>query len=126
MAYCLHIERDEQQISLEEWVTAVSSTEGARLQRNDTVAVNPVTDERIVLRHREGDVEIEHPEQAQRKECGTMSNWISAIGFYNGRGTFRAGPAVDDPDCPVRRVARDIARALDARIVGDEGELYEW
>jgi hypothetical protein len=126
MAYCLHIEREKQPISLAEWMAVARVTEGARLKEGDSVIMNPATGEQTRIKGSEGDVEVFFPSNSNQTVTQDEGNWQSAISFVRGSGRFRADGAIDNPNDPVRSVAVRLAAALNARIVGDEGEVCEW
>ncbi len=115
MGYELHIERDGG-IPIDEWKQAVSSVRGIRLDSSIRTLTNPKTGQRITVSGRDGDVAVE-----------LDGTWVNVFGFFNGRVNFKAGPvAIDDPQDPVARVAFKLAKSLSAKIVGDDGEEYEY
>jgi len=115
MAYALHIKRDGG-ITLEEWSAAVESVEGVRLTSEDTVITNPSTGERIHIGGREGDAEFFFPAD---------SKWRKVMLWSRDSVTFNAPRDWEEPGCTVRSVAFALARALKARVTGDEGEEYQ-
>lgn len=120
MGYDLHIEGGDEEselpISLEDWLAAVAKTQGLQAGA-DSITRNPQTDERILIPAKPGDVDVWF---AKTKE------WVPAFSWHKGSITFRGSPALDDANQPVRNAAASLAKLLSARIVGDEGEEYEW
>ena len=125
MAYALHIERNEQEISLEEWLSALESVAGVRQQREDIVGINPKTGEEIRIVRDEGDAEVMFS-NGGILGFGRREEWSPAFRFSNGRASFKATREIDSPQNPVRKAAVQLAAALAAEIVGDEGERYDW
>jgi hypothetical protein len=122
MAYEIHIERrsaDAQlsPIALSEWRAAVSEADGVRMAEGDYQITNPKTDERIRLRNAGGDAEVFFPNDEA---------WLRVFRWSSdGRISFRAPRDFHVPTCFLRRVAAELARKLDARLIGDEGEIYD-
>ncbi len=125
MAYELHIERENQPIGLDEWKGAVAATDGARVNSEDAVATNPTTGKTIRIGGNEGDVEICH-KSGGFLGIGAKESWVKVIRFRDGRASFKATADIELPNNPIRKVVASLAEALSARIVGDEGEEYEW
>ncbi len=126
MGYELHIEakghdgEDESTwLPLADWERAVEATPNVRLATGDMLVLgrNPRTGEEIGMPRRPGTAEWQ-------AEPGT---WWPV--FFHGRGSvsFKPGRGMtDDPAHPLRVAVAALARALDADIRGDEGELYDW
>jgi hypothetical protein len=125
MAYELHIERPAGQISLAEWCSAVQGTEGVRLATQDAVVVNPATREEIRIPRAEGDAEVLQ-ESGGFLGLGRKQQWARAFRFTHGRASFRASASIESPADSVHRAAVLLAASLGAKVVGDEGETYEW
>lgn len=115
MAYCLHIECDNGPISIEAWKTTLNMTEGVRVAGKEVAVKNPVTGEAIAVRGNEGDIEISPP-----------SGLGAYISFRRGRASFHMRDEFENSENPVRIVIAKLAKSLNAKIVGDEGEEYEW
>ena len=115
MAYSLHIEIQDEELELDEWLNAVSQIEGVKLAEQATTVIDPKTNQSISIASGEGDVSV---------LIGT--EWVTCIYFLNGRATSNASFDVDDASHPVRMAASGLASVLGAQIVGDEGEVYEW
>jgi hypothetical protein len=124
LAYELHIERPGREISLEEWRGAVARTPGVRLAEGDVVGVNPSTTEEIRVRGSVGDVEVLF-NRGGLLGFGAREEWVRVFRFVRGRASFKPGDTTSQSD-PVRKSAVQLARALGAIIVGDEGEEYKW
>jgi len=122
MAYSIHIERrtpDGQRspIELSEWRAVVARTDGVRLVEGNFQATNPRTYEIITLRNDGGDAEI---------FSATDARWQPGFSWSrSGRISFPAPRDFEEPTSAVRRLALELARDLDARLVGDEGEVYD-
>jgi len=107
----ISIER-EPEISLEEWLAAVQVTDSMRIDLADVVAENPKTGETIRIKSAEGDVAIYREED---------EDWIKAIFFFKGRGTFRYPDGWELDSNPVRIAATRLVDALTAKVLC-EGE----
>ena len=118
MAHIFHIEREghggnPQPISLPEWTEVVARVEGVRMAHGDACAINPLTEDRIVIPNRGGDVELFRPDCQQ---------WMRAL-WWTPEGTVRfAAPATDED--PVVQTAKVLAAQLEARVVDDDGRVY--
>ena len=122
MGYSLHIElKNDEELDLEEWLEAVSETEGARPAGTDGhKAVNPATGETIKIAGSEGDVEIYDPGE---------NAWQPLLHWNDRRGrasmNSRALPIVGGELVgPVGETVKALAMRLGAQIRGDEGEIY--
>jgi len=124
LAYELHIERPERQIAPDEWRAAVQKVSGLRFAKGDTVGVNPATNEQIRIAGGEDDVEVLLA-HGGLFGIGARQEWVRVFRFSRGRASFKPGDT-NSPSDPVRRAAAQLARALGAQIVGDEGESYKW
>ena len=113
MGYEIHIER-EPAFTLAEWETAVQSTQGMRLDASGASATNPKTGQVIKVRGKKGDAQVFVGER-----------WLPVFRWNNGEVSFRAGPDFDKLDNPIWQIARELAKKLNAQVVGDEGEEYE-
>ncbi|MGA2292153.1 hypothetical protein, partial [Bradyrhizobium sp.] len=121
MAYEIHIERraaDAQclPIVLLEWRAAVARIDGVRLAEGDFQIANPKTGEVIRLRNAGGDAEVYFSEDAAWRRVFVWSP--------SGRISFRAPRDFDLPASVIGRLALELARELDALLVGDAGEIY--
>jgi hypothetical protein len=121
MGYDIHIRRrgagpPDSHIALSEWRAVVECTGGVRMAEGDYQITNPVTGERIRIRNRGGDAEVFFPDEAA---------WRRVFHWFDGRISFRAGLDFEVPTSLMRRLAGELARELDAQLVGDEGEIYD-
>jgi hypothetical protein len=117
MGYEIHIRRDdESEIGLDEWRAAVAAIDGMRLASGDAFARNPRTNAKIRIPTQGGDVEVFFP------ECDA---WVRCLSWSHGRISFR--PPVDfaNPTCWFRWALAALATQLGARLVGDDGEVYD-
>lgn len=125
MGYSLHIEVDGSEIELETWISVIESIENARVQTEGAKAVNPHTGEEIIIESRPGDVEVLCIQKGLFG-FGKKSSWEPCFWFSHGKASFHATEDIESPSNPVHRVAVEAAKALSAKIVGDEGEVYSW
>jgi hypothetical protein len=122
MAYEIHIERrapDGQSlpIALSEWRTAVQQTQNVRMAEGDLEITNPKTGEMIRLRNAGGDVEAFFPATAE---------WLRVFRWSpSGQISFAAPRDFELPTSDVRCLAAELAHALGASLIGDEGEIYD-
>jgi hypothetical protein len=82
----------------------------------DIKATNPRTGEVIGISNSGGDAEVFFPDNAA---WSRVFRW-SASGI-----SFRACQDFELPASAIRLVAAELARGLDAQLVGDEGEFYD-
>ena len=115
MGYSIHIRRDSP-IALSDWCAAVQRTAGVRLANGDDVITNPKTGETIRIRNLGGDAEM---------FVSAGARWYRVFCWSEGRISFKAPPDFLEPDSALRRLAAELARALGASLVGDEGETYD-
>jgi hypothetical protein len=115
LAYAIHIER-EPPITLPEWRAAVEQTSGVRMADSELDIVNPTSREVIQLGGAGVDAEVCLP---NRESWARVFYWKAS-----GHISFAAPNDFDAPDSIIRRLANELARALGARLVGDEGEVY--
>lgn len=112
MSYTIHIERDEP-ISLAEWLEVVRVRADLRLREEDHSARNPQTGALITIARAEGETELL-----------VGDAWVS--GFrWRKRGTIAFEAPRDFDESEIRRVALELTRSLNGRLVGEEGEEYE-
>lgn len=113
MAYELHIKRSSS-ITVEEWLKAVETTDGVKIDESDSVATNPITGEKICVPSLPHTVALWLPEQEE---------WFKVFWFRQGRISFKADDW-DNTSSPVRDTAVKLAQKLNAEIIGDNGEKY--
>jgi len=121
MGYNIHIRRHntgvpDSPIALSDWRVAVECTDGVRMAEEDYQIANPKTGELIRIRNRGGDAEILFPDEGA---------WRRVFWWFEGRISFGAPRDFELPTCFIRRAATDLARALGARLIGDDGEIYD-
>ena len=125
MAYALHIEIENSEITLDKWISTINSIDGARINSEDVKSVNPSTGEEILISSNPGDVEVLFS-SGGFLSFGKKFSWEPCIWFSNGRASFNAAEDIESPDNPVHKVALKAAKLLSAKIVGDESEVYSW
>jgi hypothetical protein len=113
MAYEIHIERPEP-LTLAEWKAAVKQQKGLRLDSAGASATNPKTGETISIGGTDGDV-------AMRID----GKWIVVFHWRKDSVAFRAPSDFASPDSEIRQIALRLAKSLNAKLVGDEGEEYD-
>jgi hypothetical protein len=126
MAYAFHIERKGNEISIEEWITVVEKLDGVRLSEAGLAFTNRKTGEVISIPSNVGDVDVLFHTRGLFG-LGAKSEWRTCIRFSSGKGSFSGAQVdIESPDNPVRIAAVKLAKILNAKIAGDEGEIYEW
>jgi len=93
----------------------VEKTEGVRLAIGDTEIRNPKTNETISIPNSGGDAEVFYV---------TQQEWVRVYSWSSGLIAFKGLPSFERSDDPARITARRLAQALNAKIVGSEGEEY--
>jgi hypothetical protein len=122
MAYMIRITRNADgdeggpAISLAEWIAAVDSHAHVRLADGDYSVTLPETGQVFILRNNGGDAELFFP---QANTWRRVFRWDEEDVSFVGTDAFAS-----DATCHLHSIARQLAEALQASIVGDEGELY--
>lgn len=122
MAYMIYITRNPQRhdsgsgIPLEAWITAVQQHAHTRLADGHYSVTLPETGQVFTLRNNGGDAEVNFAGTGWRR----VFRWDEDERHI----TFRATEDFAEAACHLRVVARDLARALDAVVRGDDGESY--
>lgn len=115
MAYSFHIVLDEDDIEIDDWIDAVGNIDGIKIDRSDSTEINPETGDEISIAGSDGAVSVL-----------IGSEWVQCIYFREGRATFNAVADIESPTHPVHIAVSRLSGVLGAKIVGDEGEVYEW
>jgi len=125
MAYALHIERSPQGFTLDEWIKEVTKQDGVKLVETDVEVKNPATGEIISIEGSLGGAAVLF---SATGFIGFRGNpeWHTCIRFAHNKASFNATPDLESPRNPLRVAASSLAAALGAKIVGDDGEVYEW
>lgn len=114
MAYSLYIEKDCP-ITIDEWLKVVETVSDLRIDDSDTIGINPATGEKI---------RISNP---VKKNAALwfpkLEEWIKVFFFLKGRILIKPNDW-DNSDSPLRDKSFELARKLNAKIVGDNGEIY--
>lgn len=126
MSYSLHIERSGSEISLEEWLAAAATLKNVRQRKDQFSVENPVYGDIIKVNNSPGDLEIIWHRRLLDCILGKKVEWRYAFFFNHGRASFFPPDDINSPKDPVRNVATQLARILNANIVGDDGEEYRW
>ena len=117
MGYEVHIERtDGTLIDLGDWTNSVEDIEHVRRNDASPIIANPATGERFSSSQQHGNADIFDLENQV---------WISGFRWFEGRVSTRASHDFDSFESHQRSVMRALAMSLNARIVGDEGEVYD-
>ena len=124
MAYELHIERcllsdggEPTSIPLDEWKSALSTTEGVRLcPPGANSLTKPKTGEVISIPKRDGDAEVYFSDE---RVWRPVFRWFKGAAHVNAR--FEPG----DSSHPVWRATVALASRLGAVIRGDDGEVCD-
>ncbi len=114
MAYEIHITRGEDGIALDEWVAAVAQAEGCRLADGDYLVTLQETGQVFRFHNTGGDTEV-HAEGV----------WRRVFRWHEGRVSFVGPKDFHDERSHMRGIARALAAALQARVVGDDDRLFD-
>lgn len=121
MAYEIHIRRnvdrdeDGPAITLAEWIDVVNAVEGVRLADGDYLITVPDTGQILKFPNNGGDAEVLFPRD---------DGWRRVFRWHGGHVSFVAPKDFDNASTHLRLIARALALALQASVVGDEGEPY--
>ena len=122
MAYTIRITRNTEggegggAITLAEWIDAVDSLAHVRLADGDYAVTLPETGQVFTLRNTGGDAELFFPHADSWRR---VFRWDDAEISFVGTEDFASNAA-----CQLRCIARQLAEALHASVIGDEGEPY--
>ncbi len=122
MAYMIRITRNAQGdedgpiITLAEWIDTVNSIAHVRLADGDYSVTLPETGQTFTLRNNGGDAELFFP---QANTWRRVFRWDEEDVSFVGTDEF-----ANDAACQLRSIARQLAEALQASIIGDDGEPY--
>ncbi|VUD63043.1 hypothetical protein TDB9533_03163 [Thalassocella blandensis] len=124
MAYQLRIWKAEG-ISIDEWKRAVNSCSIAKIDNTDLEMLNPKTGQTITFPANEGDVAVKFS-KGGFFGIGAKVTWEKCIGFSHGYGSLRYTENLESPENEVRKAVSAISKALNAKIIGEEDEQYDW
>jgi hypothetical protein len=121
VGYSIRITR-EPWLTFDEWKRAIRGRSDVRLQDAPASARNPTTGVVISIGHRDGDAEVL-----------IDGNWTPCFWWRDGdpaddspsSALFNAPSDFDAPGSRVRSIARELAKSLNARLVGEDGEEHE-
>ncbi|MCX4030296.1 hypothetical protein H0A36_26885 [Endozoicomonas sp. SM1973] len=125
MAYTLQIKRQETPITLKEWIHAVEATEGAKINESAISIINPHTGETISIAGHPGDTHVLLKPAEDRGDIH-KSEWVHCFSYFQGTASFKVTWDTHDISHPVRTIAAALAHALQAQIIDDDGEVYNW
>lgn len=116
MAYEIHITRghDGAEIKLAEWVEIVTAADNVRLADGDYLVTLPETGQVFRFHNTGGDTEV-HFEGL----------WRRVFRWHEGRVSFVGPKDFHVEGSHLRGVARALAVALQARVVDDDGKLFD-
>lgn len=114
MAYEIHITRGEDEIALDEWVAAVAAAEGCRLAEGDYLVTLPETGQVFRFHNTGGDTEVH-----------VAGVWRRVFRWHEGRVSFVGPNDFHIEDTHMRCLVRTLATALQAKVVGDEGRIFD-
>ena len=117
MAYEIHITRsaDGSEITLAEWIETVTRANGVRLAEGDYLVTLPETGQVFRFPNTGGDAEV---------FFSIDGVWRRLFRWHAGRVSFVCPKDFDDEASRIRAAARSLAEALQASLIGDDGELY--
>jgi len=86
------------------------------MAEGDFERANPRTGEIIKVRNTGGDAEV----------CFETNKWLRVFRRSpSSRISFKVPRDFDLPASGIRRLARELAHALGASVIGDQGEIYD-
>lgn len=121
MAYEIHITRnvdwdeDGAAITLAEWTEVVNEVEGVRLADGHYLITVPDTGQVLRFPNNGGDTEVCFPGDV---------GWRRVFRWHGGHVSFVAPKDFDNASTHLRLIARALAQALQASVIGDEGEPF--
>jgi hypothetical protein len=124
MAYELMIWREDN-ISTDEWVDAISAVKNVKIDSSKTVAKNPNTGAVIEIEGKSTDASIKY---SKGRFFWQKETWVHSFRFSSkfGFAKFPYSEELDLPDNQLRIVASQLAKILNAKIIGEGDELYDW
>ena len=124
MGYTLRICRPNESIPMEDWKNAVAEIQGIKIDNSDSIAISP-NGSKIVIPGNEGDVSMVSS-TGGFLGIGKKEEWEKVISFYEGEGIFNYINELESPQSPIRQAIKKLTDRLNAKIIGDEGEEYNW
>ncbi len=118
MSFTVYITRKEASISLDEWKATVELDPNIRITTEDLEAISPQTGKKITIANEGGDAEVRN---------ASTGEWERVFFFWaeSGRVSFGADEGFDGPDSRLRKMARGLAKPLNAVVEDEYGTLYE-
>lgn len=117
MAYTVSIATLENSIRLELWESVIRETQGVRMVESAIFEfLNPMTGELVSTTCSEKDVEVFD---------ANKDDWGRALYWKDGRATTNARFHFGDQSDPFWMAVSSIAKKLNAKIVGEVGEVYD-
>ena len=115
MADSIYIKRTNEKITEPEFQKLIEESEDLRIDNKGPTGTNPFTGEKV---------EFKAP--GTNAAMLIDNEWRQVFRCYKGRITFNATRSFfENPNEPIRKMARAIAKKLNAKVVGEEGESYE-
>lgn len=113
MGVDINIER-EPPLTQTEWIEAVTSLIGLRLDDSDISGSNPFSETTIHIRGKNTDVSVYFTE---------TKSWEKAIYFYRDFGSFSYTRDWDNESSSIRKAAVALAKKLNAKLTVDGEDL---
>ena len=117
MTFTVYIERENSEITLENWRNLVATTADLRIAKSDLVTTNPATNEEIRIKNNGGDTEWRNVDS---EEWERRFYWAES-----GRIYFSTADYFEDRSNVLRQKARELAEKLNAVVVDEYGQEYD-
>ncbi|BFM12174.1 hypothetical protein R50072_23270 [Simiduia litorea] len=124
MGYILSIKR-ESDITEAEWLKAVEACDTTKIDPDPILMRNPKTGQTLSMAGSTTDVAVKFT-SGGFLGMGVKVTWQKSFKFSDGQGLFRYTENLEDLRNPVRISAKNLAKFLGAKIVGESDEVYSW
>lgn len=114
------IERKDRKITFSEWIEAIYKVQEVKFSGNPEIFKNPETGDIITIGGNPNIVAVNFSNTQSKEE------WRTCIYFKDGSVMFDAINYIEDIDNRLKLAISNIAKELDANIVGYGGEVYDW
>lgn len=110
--------------TMEQWKSAINQLDCAKFDHTSSTRFNPETNEKIMIESNKGDVAIKY---TISKTLGfrKQTKWVKSI-FYNEANISFSLGSDEKFNKQLKKCITLIADKLDAKIIGEEGEEYNW